>query len=115
MKNVYQIFVTAMNIGYEERINMQKVWQKYIDASISSTINIPFETTVEDVFNIYIKAWEAGLKGVTIFRDGCKRSGILINEKKEENNKEDKKENSKKNIIKIIKKKKIIKMKKPKK
>lgn len=97
-------FVTAMNIGYEERINMQKVWQKYIDASISSTINIPFETTVEDVFNIYIKAWEAGLKGVTIFRDGCKRSGILINEKKEENNKEDKKENSKKEYYKNNKK-----------
>lgn len=77
---------------------------KYIDASISSTINIPFETTVEDVFNIYIKAWEAGLKGVTIFRDGCKRSGILINEKKEENNKEDKKENSKKEYYKNNKK-----------
>ncbi|MDR0879838.1 MAG: adenosylcobalamin-dependent ribonucleoside-diphosphate reductase [Clostridioides sp.] len=74
-------FVTAMNIDYNDRIEMQKVWQKYVDASISSTINIPYETTVEEVYDIYMKAWEAGLKGVTIFRDGCKRTGILTNEK----------------------------------
>nr|WP_312983133.1 adenosylcobalamin-dependent ribonucleoside-diphosphate reductase [Clostridioides sp.] len=86
-------FVTAMNIDYNGRIKMQQVWQKYVDASISSTINIPFETTVEDVFNIYMDAWEAGLKGVTIFRDGCKRSGILINEKPDKDSK-DKNENN---------------------
>lgn len=86
------IFVTAMNLNPEERIKMQKAWQKNIDASISSTINLPYEATVEDVYNIYISAWKNNLKGITIYRDGCKRSGILLNEKPKEN-KENKKEN----------------------
>ncbi|MDU7904326.1 MAG: adenosylcobalamin-dependent ribonucleoside-diphosphate reductase, partial [Peptostreptococcaceae bacterium] len=73
------IFVTAMNLDYNERIKMQQAWQKYIDASISSTINLPNETTVEDVYEIYMKAWKAKLKGITIYRDGCRRSGVLIN------------------------------------
>ena len=88
-KDLPDIFVTAMNLDYEDRIKMQQAWQQYIDASISSTINLPYETTVEDVYEIYLKAWKHNLKGVTIFRDGCKRSGVLINEKpkneKEEN------------------------------
>ena len=80
------VFVTAMTLNPEERIKMQGAWQKNIDASISSTINLPHEATEEDVYNIYMKAWKNSLKGVTIYRDGCKRSGILINEtpKKEE-------------------------------
>jgi ribonucleoside-diphosphate reductase alpha chain len=78
------IFVTAMNLNANERIKMQSAWQKNIDASISSTINLPYEATVEDVYNIYISAWENNLKGITIYRDGCKRSGILLNEKPKE-------------------------------
>lgn len=70
-------FITAQELPYEERINMQGIWQKHIDASISSTINLPNSTTIEQVEDLYMKAWEAGLKGVTIFRDGCKRIGIL--------------------------------------
>lgn len=71
------IFVTAGNLNYKDRIKMQAVWQNHIDASISSTVNVPNEFTVEEVADLYIKAWEAGLKGITIFRDGCKRTGIL--------------------------------------
>lgn len=82
------IFVTAMNLKPEERIKMQKAWQINIDASISSTINLPYEATVEDVYNIYISAWENNLKGITIYRDGCKRSGVLLNEKPKENKKD---------------------------
>lgn len=70
-------FVTAQTLDYRERIDMQAVWQKHIDASISSTINVPNYFTVEEVEDLYMKAWEAGLKGVTIFRDNCKRIGIL--------------------------------------
>lgn len=80
-KDLPDIFATAMNLDYEDRIKMQQVWQRYIDASISSTINLSHETTVEDVYEIYMKAWRSKLKGVTIFRDGCKRSGVLIQEK----------------------------------
>lgn len=70
-------FVTAQTLDYKERIDMQAVWQKHIDASISSTINVPNDFTVEQVEDLYMTAWEKGLKGVTIYRDGCKRSGIL--------------------------------------
>ena len=82
------IFVTAMNLKPEERIKMQKAWQINIDASISSTINLPYEATVEDVYNIYVSAWQNNLKGITIYRDGCKRSGVLLNEKPKENKKD---------------------------
>lgn len=75
------VFATAMNLDYKDRIKMQNAWQKYIDASISSTINIPYEFPIESVYDIYMNAWESGLKGVTIYRDGCQRSGVLINEK----------------------------------
>lgn len=70
-------FVTAQNLNYKERIDMQAVWQTHIDASISSTVNVPNSFTVEDTENLYMYAWEKGLKGITIFRDGCKRTGIL--------------------------------------
>ena len=76
-------FVTAQDIPYKERIDMQAAWQNHIDASISSTINLPHDTTVEEVEKLYMYAWEKGLKGVTIFRDGCKRAGILTTDKPE--------------------------------
>ena len=76
-KDLPDYFVTAQTIDYRDRINMQAIWQTHIDASISSTINVPNSFTVEQVEDLYMYAWKAGLKGVTIFRDGCARSGIL--------------------------------------
>ena len=70
-------FVTAQELDYKDRIAMQSVWQSHIDASISSTVNVPNSFTVEDTESLYMLAWKSGLKGVTIFRDGCKRTGIL--------------------------------------
>lgn len=70
-------FVTAQTLDYKNRIYMQSIWQSHIDASISSTVNVPNNFTVEQVEGLYMTAWDAGLKGVTIFRDGCKRAGIL--------------------------------------
>jgi ribonucleoside-diphosphate reductase alpha chain len=72
-----EYFVTAQTLNWRNRIEMQAVWQKYIDASISSTVNMPRGTTVEEAMDLYIYAWEMGLKGATIFVDGCKRQGIL--------------------------------------
>lgn len=77
-------FVTASQIPYEERIRMQATWQRHIDVSISSTVNLPESATVEDIEDLYMKAWENGLKGITVFRDNCKRVGILTTDKKEE-------------------------------
>lgn len=74
-------FVTTSNLDYRERIDVQAAWQQYIDASISSTVNVPNDFTVEEVEDLYIYAWKKGLKGITIYRDGCARSGILISDK----------------------------------
>lgn len=70
-------FVESKDIAPIDRIKMQAVLQKYTDASISSTINLPNEATVDDVYNIYVEAWKNGLKGVTVYRTGCNREGIL--------------------------------------
>lgn len=86
-------FVTAADLDFKERIDMQATWQKHIDASISSTVNVPNSFTVEQVEELYMYAWEKGLKGVTIFRDGCKRTGILTTEKTEEKDVNEDKEN----------------------
>ena len=74
-------FVESKDIAPIDRIKMQAVLQKYTDASISSTINLPNEATVDDVYDIYVEAWKNGLKGVTIYRAGCNREGILTTKK----------------------------------
>ena len=70
-------FITARDIDYRDRIAMQSIWQDHIDASISSTVNVPNDFTIDDVYHLYMLAWEEGLKGVTIFRDGCERAAVL--------------------------------------
>ena len=70
-------FVTSATIDPIMRIKMQGTWQSFIDASISSTVNLPHQTAIEEVEELYMAAWENGLKGLTIFRDGCERVGIL--------------------------------------
>ena len=92
-------FVTAQTLDYKERIRMQAAWQKHIDASISSTINLPHDTTVEDVEELYLYAWEQGLKGVTIFRDGCKRTGILTTDTPDKSEKKEYDEQEKNNRL----------------
>ena len=75
---------TAPEIDWQKRIEMQALVQKYTTHSISSTINLPADVSVQKVSDIYIRAWEKGLKGITVYRDGS-RSGILIaDDKKEE-------------------------------
>lgn len=76
-------FVTTENLDYRERINVQAAWQQYIDASISSTVNVPNDFSIEKVEDLYVYAWLKGVKGITIYRDGCERSGILITNKKQ--------------------------------
>ena len=77
-KELPEFFITSQNLNFKERIDMQSVWQKHIDASISSTVNLNNKATIEYVEKLYMYAWEKGLKGITIYRDGCKRSGVLL-------------------------------------
>lgn len=67
---------TATEVNWRDRVELQGVIQKYITHSISSTVNLHKDTTKEEVANIYLEAWAKGLKGITIYRDGC-REGVL--------------------------------------
>ena len=92
-------FCTSSTISPLNRVLMQGVWQKHIDASISSTVNLPEEATIEDVEEIYLNAWKEGLKGITVFRNGCKRLGILTTNNSQEKEKEEEKGLSRGEII----------------
>ena len=78
-------FVSANDLTPKEHVMVQAIAQEYIDSSISKTVNAPNSHTVEDVKNLYMLAYDSGLKGVTYMRDGS-RDGVLsrIEEKKEE-------------------------------
>ena len=78
---------TANDINWENRVRLQGIVQKYITHSISSTVNLPNNVTVDDVSNIYYNTWKNHLKGITVYRDGC-RSGVLVSA---DTKKEDKK------------------------
>lgn len=81
-----EYFVTASDLTALERVRMQSTWQKYVDASISSTVNLPEEATVDDIAEIYLNAYKYGLKGITVFRSGCRRAGILTAKPKDNSN-----------------------------
>lgn len=81
-------FCTSSTISPLNRVLMQGVWQKHIDASISSTVNLSEEATIEDVEEIYLNAWKEGLKGITVFRNGCKRLGVLTTNNSQEKEEE---------------------------
>jgi len=80
-KNLPDYVVTAHNIDPYFRVKMQGVIQKYIDSSISSTVNLAENITIDTVADIYMTAYEAGLKGITVYREGS-REGILISDEK---------------------------------
>lgn len=69
-------FVTSDKIHYNDRIDVQSAFQQFCDTGISSTINLPKGTTLNDIKDLYLKAYRAKLKGVTIYVDGS-REGIL--------------------------------------
>ena len=83
VKDIPGFFITAKTLNGFDRVDMQATWQTHIDASISSTVNLPEEATVDDVGKLYIDAWYKGLKGLTIFRENCARLGVLTSAKEE--------------------------------
>ena len=78
------VWITAQEIDAVTRLQMQEACQKFTDGSISSTVNLPNSATIENVSDIYFEAWNSKLKGITIFRDGCFREGILKSKDKKE-------------------------------
>ena len=77
IKDVFPWVVEAHDVPWANRVILQATIQKHVDNAISSTVNLPKDATVDDVFNIYIAAWRSGCKGITVFRDGCRRGNIL--------------------------------------
>ncbi|HEX3034294.1 MAG TPA: adenosylcobalamin-dependent ribonucleoside-diphosphate reductase [Thermodesulfobacteriota bacterium] len=72
-----KIFVTALEIPYDHHIKIQSAFQRYVDNSVSKTVNMPEDAAVEDIRRAYILAYELGCKGITIFRYGSKKEQVL--------------------------------------
>jgi ribonucleoside-diphosphate reductase alpha chain len=68
---------TANEIDWVAKVKMQAAAQKWVCHAISNTTNLPADTDIETVKNVYLTGWESGCKGVTIYRDGC-RTGVLV-------------------------------------
>lgn len=88
-EDVRKVFVTAHDISPEWHVKVQAALQKNIDNSVSKTVNCPKKSTVEDIEKIYVMAWESGLKGLTVYRDGSRDNQVLTIGKEEPIKKEE--------------------------
>ncbi len=76
---------TANDVDWVAKVHMQGAVQKWVDHSISVTVNVPGDVSEELVGDIYQTGWQSGCKGITVYRDGS-RSGVLVNDNKEDKN-----------------------------
>ncbi len=75
---IRRLFPTALDIAPEAHLAIQAAFQRHVDNAVSKTINLPADATLETVRSIYTQAWQLGLKGVTVFREGCKGRAVLV-------------------------------------
>ncbi|ELR72003.1 Ribonucleotide reductase of class II (coenzyme B12-dependent) [Fulvivirga imtechensis AK7] len=74
---------SSEQIDWSDKVTLQSVLQKWVDHSISITVNLPEETPQDMISEIYLEAWRQGCKGITVYREGS-RAGILVSEQKKE-------------------------------
>ena len=77
-ESLQRLFPTAPEVAPEAHLAIQEAFQRHVDNAVSKTINLPEHATPEDVELIYTSAWRRGLKGVTVFREGCKGSAAVL-------------------------------------
>ncbi|MFA5332429.1 MAG: adenosylcobalamin-dependent ribonucleoside-diphosphate reductase [Methanoregula sp.] len=82
-KEFLSLFKTALDIPWRDHIRMQASFQKYVHASISKTINMPFAATKDDCEEALFMAWKLGLKGITIYRTGSREEVVLALKEKD--------------------------------
>jgi ribonucleoside-diphosphate reductase alpha chain len=70
-------FITASQVHPKDHIKMQAEFQEYVDSAVSKTINFPNEATIEDIANAYMMAFDMNVKGITVYRDGCRAVQVL--------------------------------------
>jgi ribonucleoside-diphosphate reductase alpha chain len=75
---VKRLFPTAIDLTPSSHLDIQEAFQRHVDNAVSKTINLPADTTPEQVAAIYLDAWRRGLKGVTVFREGCKGAAAVL-------------------------------------
>ncbi|MFH1261611.1 MAG: adenosylcobalamin-dependent ribonucleoside-diphosphate reductase [Candidatus Micrarchaeota archaeon] len=76
-QDLKDVFRVAYDIPPEAHVKMQSVFQRNVDLAVSKTINMPANSTVEDVENVYMLAWKGGCKGITIYRDSSRSEQVL--------------------------------------
>ncbi len=77
IKKRFPYVVDTYDIEPMERVHFQSALQKFVDNAISSTVNLKESATANDIYNLYIEAWKAGCKGITVFRENCARLSVL--------------------------------------
>ncbi|MFW6134410.1 MAG: adenosylcobalamin-dependent ribonucleoside-diphosphate reductase [Elusimicrobiota bacterium] len=87
--DVKKVFTTAFDVAPQQHLNIQAAFQRYTDNSVSKTINLPSETSVDEVKKIYLKAHELKCKGITIYRYGSKENQVLSFDSKRDEQKKD--------------------------
>lgn len=77
-ESIKRLFPTAMDLSPAWHLAIQEAFQRHVDNAVSKTINLPADTTPEQIEAIYRDAWRRGLKGVTVFREGCKGAAAVL-------------------------------------
>jgi ribonucleoside-diphosphate reductase alpha chain len=75
--DIKHLFKTALDISVEQHLHIQAAFQRHVDNAVSKTINLPEDAMPEQVAQAFWQAWELGLKGITVFRYGCRGNQVL--------------------------------------
>jgi len=76
---IKDVYITANDISPKDHVEMQAIFQEFVDAGISKTINFPKTATKKDVKDAYMLAWELNCKGITVYRNGSRTKEVLTN------------------------------------